>query len=404
MHWTLLSLNLVPETSATTNPQSDDEEINIVPKTMQQLAEEANPDAPPPVVVPKMTASENRLPLHDRIKFNMEIIQAHLDKWKSKGHLQLKPDCLSWTPFLVTRGPHQEITAAMNSKDPQTAPTNALRDGQSPVEILDIDKEQPTVVDKDGLEIDIPDPARSSTPEANVAPLVVVPGLPQEVQGVNGSANQESTLEAEKAQDQNAPEGDVEMDELDAPGEPDTTEEPQLKTPPPVSPKVNGSLRVTRQSPARPPPVTATVRSSPRRGQQAPQSPSNARPAQLSSASKLKVNSPRSDKSRRIFPNGRKSSPIAHSSDDSDLEDEMRLKPGFKNSDLSDRRKLRSPSGFARSLSVDKATPSAGRRLPIRTRDSSSLDEDEQDLPSAKKARFADSAEDSQSADQADDA
>lgn len=363
---------------------------------MQQLADEANPDAPPPTVIPKMTASENRLPLHDRVKFDMDVVQAHLEKWKSKGHLQLKPDCLSWTPFLVTRGPHQEITAAMNSKDPSTAPNNALRDGQSPVEILDIDKEHPTVVDKNGLEIDLPDPAQSSSPEATLAPLVVAPDFPQDDPVASGPPDEEPIVADQEQPETTEPNGqegrDIEM------SEPDALDERERTPPPPVLSKVNGTPRATRQSSPVRSPAGASLRSSPRRGQQAPQPPSNARPAQLTSASKLRVGSPRTDKSpRRIFQNGRKSPPLSHSSDDSDLEDEMQLKPGRKGSDMSgSRRKLRSPSGFGRSLSAEKPTPSAPRHLPIRTRDSSSLDEDEQDQLPSKKARFANSASDSQ--------
>lgn len=44
------------------------------------------------------------IPSNYKITIDKEIIEAHVQKWEKKDYLQLKPDKLQWSPFLVTRG------------------------------------------------------------------------------------------------------------------------------------------------------------------------------------------------------------------------------------------------------------------------------------------------------------
>lgn len=44
------------------------------------------------------------IPSNYKITIDREVIEAHVQKWEKKDYLQLKPDKLQWSPFLVTRG------------------------------------------------------------------------------------------------------------------------------------------------------------------------------------------------------------------------------------------------------------------------------------------------------------
>jgi len=62
------------------------------------------------------TAASVNIPEHYRIAFeNRTEIKEYVNKWLTKGHLQLRPERLQWTPFLVTRGvmpPDMSLTEA----------------------------------------------------------------------------------------------------------------------------------------------------------------------------------------------------------------------------------------------------------------------------------------------------
>lgn len=52
-----------------------------------------------------VSEAETTIPPQYRIVFErIQIAQDYLDKYSKKGYLELKPDQLHWTPFLVTRG------------------------------------------------------------------------------------------------------------------------------------------------------------------------------------------------------------------------------------------------------------------------------------------------------------
>jgi hypothetical protein len=52
-----------------------------------------------------VSLAETTIPAHYRIAFEKaDVMHEYLEKYNRKGYLELKPDRLHWTPFLVTRG------------------------------------------------------------------------------------------------------------------------------------------------------------------------------------------------------------------------------------------------------------------------------------------------------------
>lgn len=60
------------------------------------------------------------VPVTYRIQFDRPQVEALVEKNASKGYLELKPDQLQWSPFLVTRGYGLGVQVGSTAKDPVT--------------------------------------------------------------------------------------------------------------------------------------------------------------------------------------------------------------------------------------------------------------------------------------------
>ncbi|KAK4695554.1 hypothetical protein P7C70_g8528, partial [Phenoliferia sp. Uapishka_3] len=85
-----------------------------------------DPHSTPAVVIPKAY----------RIYWDAEVVRAHVEKYEAKEYLQLKPERLQWSPFLVTRygveppPPAPEMTAdILNDGDDGTGPSGGELNG-----------------------------------------------------------------------------------------------------------------------------------------------------------------------------------------------------------------------------------------------------------------------------------
>lgn len=355
---------------------------------MQQLAKEADPHAPSQPTVPKMTSAENRLPIHDKVVFNMDVVNAHLEKWKSKNHLSIKPDSLNWTPFLVTRGPHQDITAAMNSKDPSTAPTNLLPPEQNAVEILKLDNEHVVVVDKDGLAIDLVDSASPTSAtldlpnSSNSGPK----GEPSAV--IEDSTDVIGELEVDPSVDASEHAPIVEQLTREVSSDPSSLSEAEdvIMQEPLVLPRSSPYRRKKADEVKRtnghisplPSPKVKPAQGSPRRtSTRVTQLPSQTTSPKSQEKSKPNqtIASPRRRPAAIFQPDQLSSS----NSENSENEDELRLRPHrfpVNGTQRNGTRHLRSTSAsdnLHRSPSLDQHTPAGKKLAKSRTRDSSSL-------------------------------
>ena len=68
-----------------------------------------DPHAAPPTVIP----------VDYEIILDKSRVQAYLDKWEAKEYLQLRPDHLQWSPFLVTRGYGLDVPVGSIAKAPR---------------------------------------------------------------------------------------------------------------------------------------------------------------------------------------------------------------------------------------------------------------------------------------------
>lgn len=83
-----------------------------------------DPHATPPPVIP----------VDYEIIVDRSRVQAYIDKWEAKEYLQLRPDHLQWSPFLVTRGYGVDVPVGSIAKAPGGdvgEPNDGVGDGEA---------------------------------------------------------------------------------------------------------------------------------------------------------------------------------------------------------------------------------------------------------------------------------
>ena len=58
------------------------------------------------------------IPTHYRIVVDLTVVRTFLERWEAKEYLQLRPEQLQWSPFLVTRGYGLDLPVGSIAKDP----------------------------------------------------------------------------------------------------------------------------------------------------------------------------------------------------------------------------------------------------------------------------------------------
>lgn len=142
------------------------------------------------------------IPEHYEILWDRQAVREHLERYATKGYLELKPEHLKYTPFLVTRitlgkdgmlhtlamakgqavevqGKEPDLVSALvpaTASSHDTSVDNAA-DPDSAVESMDVDQ-SPIVVDNAPMDVDTEMPAGESLPSLD---LPVEPQTPNSV-------------------------------------------------------------------------------------------------------------------------------------------------------------------------------------------------------------------------------
>lgn len=168
---------------------------------MARKALARNPDKSQTTVIPE----------HYEILWDRQAVRQHLERYATKGYLELKPEHLKYTPFLVTRitlgkdgmlhslamakGPAVEVQGqepdlVSDMIEPSTATsltTSQVNTSDSAVEALEVDT-GPMDVDKASMDVD------KESPGVEAPPVDAPQALPVEPQTPNSSTNPGSPL------------------------------------------------------------------------------------------------------------------------------------------------------------------------------------------------------------------
>jgi hypothetical protein len=142
------------------------------------------------------------IPEHYEILWDRQAVREHLERYASKGYLELKPEHLKYTPFLVTRitlgkdgmlhtlamakgqavevqGREPDLVSAMVPGTATSQDTSVANAPETAAEAMDVDQTPVVVedasidVDKDTPAIHVPQdlPAEPRTPNSSIAPV-----------------------------------------------------------------------------------------------------------------------------------------------------------------------------------------------------------------------------------------
>jgi hypothetical protein len=124
------------------------------------------------------------VPENYRIEFDREEAEEYVRRWEDKGYLDLKPEKLRWTPFLVTRAFNLVVDGGSTAREPaEERPPE-----KEHVRVVEPRGEEPVVVDHQGAEV-IPDPPVEAGPPQDQQPPSTVEPQPSDnhqANGVNG--------------------------------------------------------------------------------------------------------------------------------------------------------------------------------------------------------------------------
>jgi len=92
-----------------------------------------------PVPKPDNTVFVNEadyeVPLHYQIMVERNELEAHIEKWKTKGNIEVHDDRLKWTPFLVTHLADIQIVAGHRTMESNEQESTTL--GQAPHQLIE---------------------------------------------------------------------------------------------------------------------------------------------------------------------------------------------------------------------------------------------------------------------------
>jgi hypothetical protein len=174
------------------------------------------------------------VPPEYRIEFDRELADEYVRRWEEKRYLDLKPEKLRWTPFLVTRAFNLGVDAGSTARDPaEEHPPE-----KEHVRVVAPKGEEPVVVDHQGAEV----VASSAATPAEAEPEQQPSTAPSTAAPVEMEPEPQSTAATSAT----------------APVEAEPEQQPITATPnaesPAIQQQANGSVRMNGGTPSSRPP------------------------------------------------------------------------------------------------------------------------------------------------------